>query len=151
MDNDNKEDLIAWKESYMLGIPAVDEEHRKLVGLCNNLHNAILSNKHDSSKRRDAVKIALRECADYAQTHFTHEEKLMQICNFQGLEKHKNEHTEFRKKILENIQNFEREDFVSSLQFVKFLYDWILYHIAYTDVLYVKPLKESLKGNQPKA
>ena len=75
----------------------------------------------------------------------------MQICNFQGLEKHKNEHTEFRKKkILENIQNFDREDFVSSLQFVKFLYDWILYHIAYTDILYVKPLKESVKNSQPK-
>lgn len=145
MSNDN---LINWEERYTLGIPVIDEEHKRLVELCNNLYKSILSvQKNSSEERKEAVKNALRECADYTQTHFKNEEKLMQLCKFSGFDAHKKEHNEFIKKILEKIQDFDHENFVSSLQFVKFLYDWILYHIAYTDTLYVKTLKESLKIN----
>ena len=72
MDNDNKEYLIAWKESYMLGIPMVDEEHKKLVGLCNNLHNAILSNKHDSLiKKKCCQKNFKRMCRLCTDSFYT--------------------------------------------------------------------------------
>ena len=48
------------------------------------------------------------------------------------------------KTVLEKSQNFEKETFHSSTEFVRFLYDWILSHIAHTDRLYVDDLKAYL-------
>lgn len=139
----NEENLIIWSPNFSIGIPAIDQEHMKLVRLCNNLYKSVLAEKaKDSPERKEAVKTALRECADYAKTHFKSEEKLMQQCDFQGIEKHRSEHKTFIKMILDKIQSFDKEDFASSLEFVRFLYDWILYHIAHTDTLYVEKLKE---------
>lgn len=135
-------DLIVWKPSFAIGIPIIDEEHRRLVELCNELYKAIMSSKN--SKRKDAVRDALKECADYVLTHFSNEEKLMQVCGYKDFESHKRTHAEFVKKVLEKSHNFENETFSSSLEFVKFLYDWILSHIAHTDTLYVGDLKAYL-------
>ena len=144
----NNENLIVWEPRYAIGIPVIDSEHMKLVRLCNTLYKSILSTKSDPSlERKAAVRSALRECAEYTQTHFKNEEKLMQLCNYSGFEKHKNEHTMFIKKVLEKCQHFSEETFSSSLEFVRFLYDWILYHIAHTDTLYVRTLKEWYEKN----
>lgn len=134
--------LIVWNPSFAIGIPIIDEEHKRLVELCNELYKTIMSSKN--SKRKDAVRVALKGCADYVRTHFSNEEKLMQICGYKDLENHKRTHAEFVKKVLEKSQNFENETFSSSLEFTKFLYDWILSHIAYKDTLYVADLKAYL-------
>ena len=72
-----EENLIVWKPSFAIGIPVIDAEHKQLVELCNELYKAIMSNKN--SERKDVVRIALKECADYVRTHFANEEKLMQV------------------------------------------------------------------------
>ncbi len=136
------ENLIVWEDRFAIGIPVIDGEHKRLVELCNKLYKAIMSSK--SSGRKDAVRVALKECADYVRTHFSNEEKLMQVCAYKNFEVHKRTHAEFTKKVLEKCQNFENETFASSLEFVKFLYDWILSHIAHTDTLYVGDLKAYL-------
>lgn len=142
-DNEN---LIVWEPKYAIGIPKIDQEHMNLVSLCNELYKAILYTKDNHSvERRIAVKTVLRECAKYTQTHFKHEEQLMELCGYEGLGHHKVEHKMFVKKVLEKCQNFDSETFSSSLEFVRFLYDWILHHIAHTDTLYVKTLKEWLE------
>ena len=137
-----EENLIVWKPSFAIGIPVIDAEHKQLVELCNELYKAIMSNKN--SERKDVVRIALKECADYVRTHFANEEKLMQVCGYKDFEAHKRTHAEFVKKVLEKSRNFENETFSSSLEFAKFLYDWSLSHIAHTDTLYVGDLKAYL-------
>lgn len=57
-------------------------------------------------------------------------------------EEHKREHEMFTKKVLETANNFDSASMVSALQFVKFLYDWILSHIAYEDQLIAHPVLE---------
>ena len=135
--------LIVWQARFSLGIPVIDREHMKLVRICNNLYKAILSAKtKDESSRKDAIKHALRECNAYAQTVFKHEDRLMQMCNFHGIEKHRNEHKMFLERVLKEINHFSKESFSQSLEFVRFLYDWILHHIAHVDTLYVKTFKD---------
>ena len=88
-----EENLIVWKPSFAIGIPVIDAEHKQLVELCNELYKAIMSNKN--SERKDVVRIALKECADYVRTHFANEEKLMQVCGYKDFEAHKRTHAEF--------------------------------------------------------
>lgn len=136
------ENFIVWQDRFAIGIPVIDDEHKRLVELCNELYKEIMTSK--SSGRKDAVRVALKDCADYVQTHFNNEEKLMQVCGYKDFDAHKQQHIEFTKKVLEKIQNFDNETFASSLEFVKFLYDWVLSHIAHTDTLYVNDLKAYL-------
>lgn len=140
------ENFIVWQDRFAIGISAIDDEHKRLVELCNELYAYVMNSKN--SGRKDAVKDALKKCADYVHTHFSDEEKLMQVCGYKDFEAHKKVHIEFTKKVLEKIQNFDNETFASSLEFVKFLYDWILSHIAHTDTLYVNDLKAYLAANR---
>ena len=140
------ENLIVWEDRFAIGIPIVDGEHKRLVELCNELYKAIVSG--NNSTRKDFVFNTLKECADYVRTHFIHEEKLMQVCGYKDFETHKKEHAEFAKKVLDKCRNFEKENYYSSMEFVKFLYVCILSHIAYTDRLYVDDLKAYLKNKK---
>ena len=140
------ENLIVWKDAFLIGIPVIDDEHKRLVELCNELYKAIMSSQN--LVRKDAVRVALKECTDYVSTHLAHEEKLMQVCGYKDFDMHKKEHTTFTKKILEKCQNFENENFHFSMEFVKFLHSWILSHIAHTDRLYVDDLKAYLGKNK---
>lgn len=140
------ENLIVWEDRFSIGIPIVDGEHKRLVEMCNELYKAIVSGK--TEERKTFVFNTLKECADYVRTHFIHEEKLMQVCGYKDFEAHKKEHSEFAKKVLEKCRNFEKETYYSSMDFVKFLYGWILSHIAHTDRLYVDDLKAYLKKNK---
>ena len=91
---------------------------------------------------------ALQECTDYVQTHFHDEEVLMKAARYEGYAKHKKEHDMFTKKILDVVQNFGSVSITSALQFVKFLYDWILSHIAHEDKLIAKPVIEYYRTMQ---
>ena len=136
------ENLVVWEDRFAIGIPVIDNEHKRLVELCNELYKVVMSG--DNSLRNWAVRIALRECADYINTHFAHEEQLMLLCGYKDFDMHKREHTEFSKLVLEKCTNFDHEDFHFALKLVKFLYGWILSHIAHTDRLFVDDLKAYL-------
>lgn len=141
--------FIQWNSKFETGIPTIDAQHKKLVALCNNLHAAIMKNSSESGlKWEDSLASALHECTDYVQTHFHDEEILMKAAGYSGYEKHKKEHEAFTRKILETAQKFNSISVISALQFVKFLYDWILSHIAHEDMLFAKPVLEYYEANK---
>lgn len=77
-DQDNSPVWVKWEKKFELGIPAIDEQHRHLVGLCNQLHSETMSRRSPDGKAwRVALSEALRETVSYTRTHFHLEEKLM--------------------------------------------------------------------------
>ena len=148
MEKQMSKDYISWEPKYEIGIPIIDEEHKTLVGIINKFYTFIIEEKSaPSSERRENVKTVLQECSAYTQTHFSHEEQLMKLCNYQDFQNHKYQHTLFIQKILQQVENFDSENYASSIDFAKFLMDWILSHIAFIDKLYVKTLKQFLIEN----
>ena len=134
--------FIEWNPKFETGIPTIDAQHKKLVVLCNNLRSAIMKNSSPEGLNWEgSLASALRECTDYVQTHFHDEEVLMKAAGYDGYERHKKEHEAFTRKILETAQNFSTISVTGAIQFVKFLYDWILSHIA-------KPVMEYYKANK---
>ena len=65
--------LIDWSESMSVGIPGIDEQHKKLVQMINELHEAM-----KARKAADVMGKILDELIRYTTTHFGFEEKLMQ-------------------------------------------------------------------------
>lgn len=148
-DQDNSPVWVKWEKKFELGIPAIDEQHRHLVGLCNQLHSEIMSRRSPDGKAwRVALSEALRETVSYTRTHFHLEEKLMAAAGYGNLPGHKNRHQEFVDTISRTLSGFDQTNLQSALDFSKFLYEWILEHIAYEDKLYVKPVLEYLASGR---
>ena len=86
--------------------------------------------------------LELKECVDYVTTHFSSEEKLMKFVGYEQFSDHKIRHEEFTKKVLETSTVFGSMSFSDAIKFCKYLYDWVLSHIAHEDKLYVKKVME---------
>ncbi|MBO8451033.1 MAG: hemerythrin family protein [Spirochaetes bacterium] len=135
--------LLIWDKKFELGIPAIDAQHEHLVELCNNLYQSIIRQKDAGAEGwQVALSEALRETAGYIVIHFRDEEKLLKAAGYANFAPHRQRHQEFIAKTTETITNFDKATFQTAFDFVKFLYDWILRHIAYEDKLYVKTVLE---------
>lgn len=131
---EGKIDFIKWNPRYEIGIPLVDEQHKHLVELCARLHESVLNT--DRNGQRESLIIALKECVEYVNTHFSTEERLMKNAGYKGFAAHKARHEEFTKKILSTARELESKSFMGARKFVMFLRDWILSHISYEDKLF---------------
>lgn len=140
---------IAWDQKFSIGIVPIDEQHKKLVEMCNELHEKVwTARKTETAEWKTQTMITLKECVDYVKIHFSYEEKIMKAINYQNFQAHKKRHDEFTMKLLEISKNFSNITVQEALNFSKFLLDWIFEHISYEDRLYVKPLQEYMKNNK---
>ena len=128
---------VCWDKKLELGIPRIDSQHRKLVAMCNELHEALI-NRQKRSKGEWLVTVGdvLRQAVNYTQTHFADEEKLMKACGFSGYEAHKQRHKEFVHTITQVLIGFDEMTLTLGFDFADYLRDWILSHIAYEDKQY---------------
>ena len=109
---------IEWKESYSLGIPAVDFEHQELIALLNDLHAGLESGADTAS-----VDEFLGEVYARISSHFALEERLMRDRGYDQYPEHKGDHEELLDQIREIMDEHEMgvfeqtsEDLASKLQ-----------------------------------
>ena len=128
---------VQWDKRLELGIPRIDSQHRKLVAMCNELHEALI-NRQRRSKDEWLVTVGdvLRQAVSYTQTHFADEEKLMKACGFSGYAAHKQRHKEFVQTITQVLMGFDEMTVTLGFDFAGYLRDWILSHIACEDKQY---------------
>ena len=135
-----KQVVIEWNDRLKLGIPLVDRQHERLVDLTNILHIACLRSAETAN--HFFIKAA-HDAVDYANYHFTTEEKMMIFLEYPGFQNHKKEHENFVKEVLNQEKKFTSDRFVPN-RFVYFLKEWILSHIAVSDkalAVYILGLK----------
>ncbi|MFI3257493.1 MAG: bacteriohemerythrin [Spirochaetales bacterium] len=137
---------IEWNKKFEIGIQTIDEQHKKLIQIINTLYSALMTEPTDNNK----IRISLQESTDYVKTHFAFEEKLMRAVNYPDFIPHKRQHDEYIMKIIDAAKGLKNGDIKAGFAFVKFLCDWLLYHIAYTDTLYVKDVLNYYKNTQQK-
>jgi len=125
--------FVEWDNKYSVGIKEIDEQHKKLLDLTNRLYNACTQGKDIAENE---FKDVIKEAVNYVKIHFKYEEDIFNKYNYPETKQHKLEHENFIKKILEEVKNFESgKQFVPN-NFVRFLRDWTLEHIAISDKKY---------------
>jgi hemerythrin len=123
--------LFIWKDEYSVNIKQIDEQHKKLVAILNELHSAMLT-----GKATDSLGIILDELLDYTKYHFKTEEDLMKEHNYTHYTIHKDNHDEFVTKILQFYDEFKSGKKAISIDLMFFLRDWLINHINGTDKMY---------------
>ncbi len=130
-------EFFTWNENFSVGINTIDEQHKKLVSLINELATAM-----SEGKGRDKIDSLLTELADYTVYHFSEEEKLMANYEYPGLEEHKKIHSAFVEKVSDFKKKYENGSLLISIEVFQFLQDWLKEHILGTDKQYSPFLRE---------
>lgn len=135
--SDHYDDSSAWvvlDDSYLLGIPSIDDQHKHLIFLCNKFRAELM--KCESGEIKEwyaALQDALKETSEYIETHFSTEEKLMRASQYDEYDYHKFCHKSFVETVSENVVALESATIESAFEFAEYLRDWILTHILYED------------------
>lgn len=129
--------LFEWKDSFSVNIKESDEQHKMLVGMLNELFDAMLAREAN-----EVISGILKGMQDYVGVHFSYEEHLMQKHLFPGYPAHKKEHDEFKAKVGDFIQKHAEGKMMLSLEVMNFLKDWLKNHIQGTDKAYGPFLNE---------
>ncbi|MCW2285325.1 bacteriohemerythrin [Rhodoblastus acidophilus] len=125
--------LMTWNEKMSLGVVGIDNEHKKLVGLVNELYDAI-----QAGKANDVLGRVLDGLVAYTESHFRHEEALFSDAGYPHSAEHKREHERLATRVLE-IQAQVRDGVrgALSLDVMNFLKDWLINHIQDSDRKYI--------------
>lgn len=131
-----KQLFAVWKDEYSVGIESLDNDHRKLLNLINNLQTAVHYHTGDEFEKK-----ALHEVIDYTKYHFDREEKMLEKAGYEDLEAHKQQHKDMIKKIDGFVQEYEKHGYAALEEVALFLKQWLVEHINGTDQEYSSLLK----------
>ena len=134
--------LIQWDNAkYSVKINSIDEQHKKLVALINQLFEAM--SKGEAHEQLSAI---IQELIQYTETHFGTEEAYFKKFGYDNSVEHENEHKKFVEQIKKFQSDFEAGSVTLSKDIIFFLKDWLINHICgtdqhYTDFLLSKGVK----------
>lgn len=129
--------FIEWEHTVKVDVHEIDEQHEKLIGLLNDLHQAMKSNQGE-----DALNSALPALIEYTRLHFAAEERLMTEAEYPDYERHKFEHDRLLAQLVNMERRVQSGEFVLTVSVMLDLHDWATGHIAGSD----RPLGAFLKG-----
>lgn len=122
--------VFPWNNNFETGIAKIDEQHKILVKLLNDLSKTLINDEEIE------IKKAFDKLADYTTFHFKDEETIWTeyFSDDQKLLSHKKNHSSFLPKITElKEQNTDTplSDVVENI--IKFLIHWLAFHIIDID------------------
>lgn len=123
--------LFTWNQNYSVNVVELDQQHKKLIDMLNELHGAMLT-----GKSKDVLSKILDGLIDYTGYHFTNEEKYMNQYNYPEYQLHKLEHDKLVKQVLDFQSDFRSGKIGISVQIMNFLKEWLMNHILGTDKKY---------------
>jgi len=129
---DKMKELISWLPAFSVGVKLIDDQHKELLTLVNDMFNHVIGNQ-------EAEQVYFREiiqkAVQYIKVHFSTEEKIMIHTNFPGYAEHKKAHDSFVLTVVEKVRDFEsgKNKKFTLMEFTQFLKEWILTHIAIMD------------------
>ena len=133
----NVPDLMPWSANLSVDIKLIDEQHKKLVGMINELHKAMKLKKSNS-----AMGAILDRLVDYTASHFATEEKLFAQFGYPEEKAHVELHRKLVAQVVDIQKKFKAGDAMLSMELMTFLKEWLVKHIQGTDKKYSSFLRE---------
>lgn len=122
--------ILNWNNQLVLGIDSVDEQHRHLIDLANQLDEAVAL----GTDRDTLIKI-VNSLIEYTVHHFQDEEQLMSASKYNPTvyAVHEAEHKEFMAKMMTIQSEVEADINALSKDLMDYLVDWLCHHVLSTD------------------
>lgn len=123
---------LQWTESLSVGVPRMDDHHKRLVGLINRVFDAM-----SGDVAAAAVDLVLAELLEYTRYHFAEEEALLAACAYPDLEEHRAVHAAMVAEVAAMRRRHGADPAsVTAAETLDFLSGWLMRHIIGKDLRY---------------
>ena len=123
--------LLNWTPDMSVGVSVLDEDHKKLIAMINELHSGMLAGHSN-----EVVGGVLRKLANYTVEHFRREEALFAQTGYPAAGAHQREHEKLKTQVTAEIQKFQSGAAGLGMETLNFLRDWLKHHIQESDKCY---------------
>ncbi|MGE4318794.1 MAG: bacteriohemerythrin [Deferribacterales bacterium] len=130
--------FMPWTAELQFGIKSIDEQHKRLVDLINELYNAIRD-----GKLKTAIDRILNELISYTVYHFDYEEQVFKKHGYSEHAKHREIHESLKKTVTEVKKKIDSGQEVIGFNVISFLENWVKNHIMLEDRKYVEFFKKN--------
>lgn len=120
--------FLEWEKKYELGIPEMDEQHKKWLSMLNKFYEHL-----DDEKLVTNLQKILFDAKEYTVFHFQSEEKFMGSIGYNRLEQQHRLHQEMIQKIEELETRLKAGKMVTSLSVTQEFRRWFNEHILIED------------------
>jgi hemerythrin len=123
---------MTWSDKLSVGVKVIDDDHKKLVGMVNELFDGITA-----GKGKEALGKILDELVNYTKFHFGREEQFFAKTAYPAATEHKKEHDDLTKQVLDVQAKYKGGALATlSLEVMNFLKNWLVNHIQGSDKKY---------------
>ena len=120
--------MFQWKQEYSVGYAQIDEQHKRLFELADQLHQAMTA-----GKGKEVLGKTLSNLIAYTKGHFATEERLMQKHKYSDYAAHKAAHDGLTARVVQFEKEFAAGRSAMTVDVLQFLRDWLTHHIGETD------------------
>ena len=119
---------MQWKPEYSVGVESMDDEHREMIDLINDIYD-----KLGSSPDTDQVEQFLGDIFSTISMHFAMEERLLSKINYSEYQAHKHDHEELLDQIRDLMDDFAADTSSGAVKLEQSLSDWFAGHFSTFD------------------
>jgi hemerythrin-like metal-binding protein len=123
--------LISWSPTLSVGIEEIDKQHKELIRLINELHDAMRAGKGQTS-----VGPTLAGLINYTVYHFGTEEQLFNETGYPAAKQHLELHKSLTKQVVDIKRRYDAGEPVITIDLMEFLRNWLNDHIKGVDKKY---------------
>jgi methyl-accepting chemotaxis protein/hemerythrin len=127
----SSEQLMTWSSDLSVGVRLIDEQHKVLLGLINELHAGMRARKADS-----VLAGVVARLKEYTVKHFAQEEEYFDRYGYPETAQHKEIHAKLVQQVLEFEAALKSGKAKVTMDIMRFLKDWLVGHIMGTDKKY---------------
>lgn len=135
------EPVIEWEQKFSVGIEEIDEQHKKLFEIINDVFDGIAVGS-DSS----VLNHAFEQVIDYTKYHFATEERYLDQMHYPDAAEHKAQHQKLLEETLKLQEEFTEGAPSVSLELVDFLTEWLQKHILLHDKKYAPFIQDKIES-----
>jgi hemerythrin len=129
--------LILWTDHMSVGVKLLDNDHKKLVLLVNNLSDGVVA-----GQARQELESNFGKLVEFTRLHFSNEERLLEETGYSGTAAHRQEHNrlldqlmELQARFLSGAEEAKDQDVMNRLR------AWLFKHTQGADQDFVSHLK----------
>ena len=116
--------FLVWEPTFSVGVWEIDRQHRSLIGLINQLHEAVLGTAPDQK-----LAAVFGAAADCLRNHFLYEEAFMERIGYEDARAEQDRNSQLLDQLAHMRRLFDAGPLTVSPELVKFLKDWLTVHI----------------------
>lgn len=126
---------IHWNPAFSFGVQELDDQHKRLVCILNNMRESLASNdaERTASALFDALAITLR-------SHIFSEESLMRRHGYSGLDNHQKKHHQILEQLDVTARGISAGNRQLARDVLDFIESWWQNHVRNDDSQFVQSL-----------